>query len=291
MKKIYFVVQRKKYGTGYLRGVQIQRALRQSGIKSRIVLTRHVNRCKNSILVFVKTLTPDIALQAISQGNRIIWDILDGYDENIIQQIASSVTLDGLITSTAASEPSLSCLNPKEKALIYHHIDPRLVRKIKGKSKTSNFSLGYIGNIPPEVNGKKFTEAFPGVKGIEVDTRHAKRSGWMREAAPLRCHFAVRLDNRECMMKPLAKVGVAAACNANIIVNRSNAAVELLGSDYPYLCDDTVEDALRTIERARLEFGSASCNAGLERMATLRDRLSIEKSVAEYRSFLNRFID
>jgi hypothetical protein len=290
MKKIYFVVQRKKYGTGYLRGVQIQRALRRTGIKSSIILTRHVNRCKNSLLIFVKILTPDIALQAISQGNRIIWDILDGYDENIIQQIASSVTLDGLITSTAASESSLSCLHPKEKALIYHHIDPRLIRKIKGKSKTSNFSLSYIGNIPPEVNGKKFTEAFPDVKGIEVDTRHAKRSGWMREAAPFQCHFAVRLDQRECMMKPLAKVGVAAACNANIIVNRSNAAVELLGPDYPYLCDDTVEDAIRTIERARSEFGSSTWQVGLERMASLRDRLPIETSASEYCSFLSRFM-
>ncbi len=241
-------------------------------------------------MIFVKILTPEIAVQAISQGNRIIWDILDGYEEKIIQEIASAVRLDGLITSTAASEPALACLNPKEKALIYHHIDPRLTKKVKGKPKTSNFSLCYIGNIPPEINGRKFAEAFPDVKGIEVDTRHAKRSGWMREAAPFRCHFAVRLDKRECMMKPLAKVGVAAACDANIIVNRSNAAVELLGSDYPYLCEDTIEDALRTIQRARSDFGNATWQAGLERMAELRNRLSIQTSEAEYCNFLGRFI-
>jgi hypothetical protein len=288
MKKIYFVVQRKKYGTGYLRGVQIQHALRRTGIKSSIILTRHVNKCKNAILIFVKILTRDIATQAISQGNRIIWDILDGYDENVIQQIASSVVLDGLITSTAASEPVLTNLNSKEKALIYHHIDPRLVKVIRGKPKTSNFSICYIGNIPPEINGEIFSEVFPEVKGIEVDTRHAKRCDWMHSAAPFRCHFAVRLDQRECMMKPLAKVGVAAAYDANIIVNRSNAAVELLGTDYPYLCDDTVEDARKTIERARLEFGSATWQAGLERMAALRERLSIERNVVEYCSFLSR---
>lgn len=289
MKKIYFVVQRKKYGTGYLRGVQIQRALRHTGIKSSIILTRHVHRCKNALLIFVKILTSGIAVQAISQGNRIIWDILDGYDENIIQQIASSVMLDGLITSTAASELALASLNSKEKALIYHHIDPRLIRKIKGRPKSSDFSLCYIGNIPSEINGKKFTETFPDVKGIEVDTKHAKRCDWMRIAAPYRCHFAVRLDQRECMMKPLAKVGVAAACNANIIVNRSNAAVELLGTDYPYLCDDSVEDARKTIERARSDFGNSTWQTGLERIAELRNRLSIEKNVAEYCSFLSRF--
>jgi hypothetical protein len=289
MKKIYFVVQRKKYGTGYLRGVQIQRALRHTGIKSSIVLTRDVHRCKNALLIFVKILTPNVAIQAHSQGNRIIWDILDGYDDNLIQQIASSVALDGLITSTAASEPALACLNPKEKALIYHHIDPRLINKIKGKPKSSNFSICYIGNIPAEINGKNFTEAFPDVKGIEVDTKHAKRCDWMHSAAPFRCHFAVRLDKRECLMKPLAKVGVAAAYDANIIVNRSNAAVELLGSDYPYLCDDTIDDALRTIERARSDFGNSTWLAGLERMAKLRDKLSIEKNVVEYCSFLSRF--
>ncbi|HEX3009993.1 MAG TPA: hypothetical protein VHO90_20495 [Bacteroidales bacterium] len=289
MKRIYFVIPKKKWGTCYLRGVQIQRALRSTGIDCRLILSKHFDRCKNGIVIFVKSCSPEMASRAIAQRNRIIWDILDGYDELIIQQMAASITLDGLITSTAASEPILSCLKPIEKALIYHHIDPRLVKKMKEKPKTDNFSLCYIGNVPSEIDGRSFAETFSEVKCVEVDTRHAKRAGWMRIAAPFRCHFAVRLDQRECTMKPLAKVGVAAACNANIIVNRSNAAVELLGADYPFLCDDSIEDALRTIERARSEFNGTIWRAGLERMSQLRERLSIEKSVEEYCSFLSRF--
>jgi hypothetical protein len=289
MKKIYFVVSQKRWGTYYLRGVQIEHALRRTGVDCKLVLLKHLDRCRDGIVVFVKLFSVEAAKRAIAGNNRIVWDILDGYKVDLINQVSSSIVLDGLITSTCASETALACLKPREMALIYHHIDPRLIRKIKRKPKTEDFSICYIGNVPPEISGKSFTEAFADVKQIEVNTRHAERCGWMRNTAPFQCHFAVRLDPWECQMKPLAKVGVAAACNANIIVNRSNAAVELLGADYPFLCDDSIEDALRTIERARSEFGSAIWRAGLERMAELRDRLSIEKNVEDYSRFFSRF--
>lgn len=290
MKRIYFVVPQKRWGTYYLRGVQIQHAMRCTGVDCRLILHKQLEQCRDSVVIFVKSFSADVAERAIAGGNRIVWDILDRYNVDLINQISSSVALDGLIISTAASESSLACLKPREKALIYHHIDPRLIRKIKGKPKAADFSICYIGNVPPKIRGKSFSETFAEVKQIEVNTRHAERCGWMRGTARFQCHFAVRLDPWECQMKPLVKVGVAAACNANIIINRSNAAVELLGADYPFLCDDSVEDALRTIERARGEFGGATWRAGLERMAELRERLSIKKSVDEYRSFLSCFI-
>jgi hypothetical protein len=275
MKKIYFVVSQKRWGTYYLRGVQIQKALRRTGVDCRLVLLKHLDRCRDGVVVFVKLFSIDAAERAVACGNRVVWDILDGYNRDLINQISSSIVLDGLITSTAASESELACLKPREMARIYHHIDPRLIRKIKKMPKTKEFS--------------SFTTAFAEVKQIEVNTRHAERCGWMSKTAPFHCHFAVRLDPRECQMKPLAKVGVAAACNANIIVNRSNAAIELLGADYPFLCDDSIDDALRTIERARSVFGGAAWRAGLERMAELREKLSIDKNVDDYRSFFSSF--
>lgn len=288
-RKIFFVVSNRRWGTFYLRGVQICRELNRSGFNCSVIRTRQLPKVRNSILVFVKRLTPNSIDIARNNENRIVWDILDGYMEEPSDHAGKLGALDGLILSTAASERFLPDHTVEEKVIIYHHIDPRVVPRTGRPLQNSRFSLCYIGNIPYNSDNTGFLDAFHDIAIIETNTRHAERNGWMKRIAPYNCHFAVRLETPHSQMKPLAKVGVAAACRANIIVNRSNAAVELLGDDYPFICEDSVESAQEMINRARNRFGLKEWINGLAQMDRLRERLSLSSSVQEYAGFLKRF--
>jgi hypothetical protein len=285
---IYFIIGNKRWGTYYLRGVQIQRALHVLGVDARIATTKTLPNIKNSIIVFVKSISYSKLDISKKNGNKIIWDILDGFSFEYFDCV-KEFTLDGLIFSTKASLSYLSQVSRYEDTILYHHNDPRIIKRVNRTKQHTCFCCCYIGNTPQKTNNVSHLQYLQSVDIIETDTRHAERAGWIRRIPYYTCHYAVRTDPIRCDTKPLVKVGVAAACNANMIVNRSNAAVELLGHDYPFICGESEQSAKEMVTHACELFGSDIWNHGLKQMHVLREKLSIENSAREYMQFLRKF--
>lgn len=154
--------------------------------------------------------------------------------------------------------------------LLHHHADQRLYAdKVPAHQ---SFRCGYVGMpenvfIPERLHSK--------VQMIPV-----KYSSDFGSALPrirdLSCHYAVRPAAQETAIngrafKPFTKGFTAAACDANILVNRSiDDAAELLGNDYPYLVNSTdAVEVEETYTKAQDDFGGPAWRGAIERMQGL----------------------
>ncbi len=276
-KKIVFAIPKKRWGTYYLRGVQVQKELKRKNVNSRIISSKRIGKIKNSIIVFVKHINKELCEIAKKNNNIIIYDILDGYDQAVELQL-----IDGLILSTELSRNNFEKHENLVTKVIYHHIDTRLEKTIQPKNQSGTFNLAYIGNLPDKTDNVSFVDKLPNIELIETDTRYAKKTGWMKKIDTFNCHYAVRVDEIQRMSKPLAKIGVAAICNSNIIISKNSAATELLGDDYPYYTEDNYESVKKVVDFAKSSYGSDVWNKGIEKMNELKHRLSLENIIYEY---------
>lgn len=181
--------------------------------------------------------------------------------------------------------------------LLHHHADQRLYEGKKPDHQT--FRCGYVG-MPENV-------LIPERLDSKVQMIPVKYSSDFGNALPrirdLSCHYAVRPDVQEPMstgraFKPFTKGFTAAACGANILVNRSiDDAADLLGDDYPYLVNSTDgSEVERVYTRAQDDFGGPTWRDAIERMhglwntvapTTLADNMSeiIDQVSAHRNSF------
>ena len=279
-KKVVFAIPKRRWGTYYLRGVQVQKELKRKNVNSRIISSNRIGRIKNSIIVFVKHINKELCEIAKQNNNIIIYDILDGYDQTLELQ-----HIDGLILSTELSRGNFENHENLLTKVIYHHIDTRLEKIIKPQNQSTTFNMAYIGNLPGKTDNVSFIDKLQNIELIETDTRYAKRNGWMKKIGTFNCHYAVRVDEIQRISKPLAKIGVAAICNSNIIISKNSAATELLGDDYPYYTEDNYESVKEVVDFAKSSYGSAIWNKGIGKMNELKHRLSLENMIDEYIDF------
>jgi len=105
---------------------------------------------------------------------------------------------------------------------------------------------------------------------------------YFRKALDYNCHLSVRDPGKEFLYKPNCKVVTAAVCDANLVSTRDESTVELLGPDYPYYADPTVESLTAAIDKARTTFRGPEWKRGLEVMRELKERTRIERIVDDY---------
>lgn len=89
--------------------------------------------------------------------------------------------------------------------------------------------------------------------------------------------------------KPFTKGFTAAACNANILVNRDvDDAVEMLGSDYPFLTDPTPESITETFRLAQDSYGGPIWRDALNRMEVMRATVEPTALARQLAEIVNR---
>ncbi|WP_146681543.1 hypothetical protein [Thioclava sp. F28-4] len=164
------------------------------------------------------------------------------------------------------ADKGLSC--PVE--LLHHHFDPRL--QALPLPERPEFSCGYIGRpdnamIPEAIRGEVETVDISVVEDFE---RALPRIGRFA------LHYGVRPESQTAHgvnrgYKPFTKGFTAAACKANILVNRDvDDAVEMLGADYPFLTDPTPESITETFRLAQDSYGGPLWRDALDRMEAMR---------------------
>jgi hypothetical protein len=263
MRPIHFVKYYDK-GSTVLGADQLSEVLRARGHDSRSLYPRDLKDVRDSILVFVKTSKlPDLLL-ARRRGNRTLLDVQDTVVFK--RGIKNRWLYDGLIFK---NERQLRDFGDRRRLcrVIYHQWDPRYVGNRIGDRE---FRIAYLGLS----RSLSLWGALPGVDYFDGD--------YFRRALDYNCHLSVRDPGKEFLYKPNCKVVTAAACDANLVSTRDESTVELLGADYPYYADPTVESLAGAVDKARSTFRGPEWKRGLEVMKALKERTRIERIVDDY---------
>ncbi|MEL6960946.1 MAG: hypothetical protein AAGL89_18580, partial [Pseudomonadota bacterium] len=155
---------------------------------------------------------------------------------------------------------------------ITHHADPRL----RGSVPSPTFATLYLGHAG---NAKLPRDREITVVDIRTEQDFTDSLSLMGQFP---FHYAVRDETpRPGIFKPFTKGFTAAACDANILVQRgAHDAVAYLGDDYPFLIDDASPRAIRAgLDLARETYGGPIWQGALDVMAQVHDR-SRPKAVA-----------
>lgn len=174
-------------------------------------------------------------------------------------------------------------------ALIDHHADPALTGLASRGADTElkPIYLGHPANVTlPETLKERV--AIPDYSGGPLD------DALLDELAQANLHWAVRgaaPPEARNFFKPFTKGANAAALRSNVVIERSaDDATRFLGSDYPFLVDDTAPETLTAVlDRAAGTIGTPEWDDALAVMADVNDRLSPPRIARQFEDALARF--
>lgn len=218
-------------------------------------------------VVIIKQAKSSLVKEAKYRGCRIIYDVLDWlcYASRSSSRMQDWYELvDVVIIPNRACEIGYRKLFPNAKfALIPHQWDYR----ITGYAQQDRFVPGYIG------------KAFNCHEKLDVDYV-TEFDDMVESMANYNCHLSMVAPDLLWRWKPATKIASASAVGANILAMPDPSARELLPDDYPYWIGESPHEAL---EYARGTFGTSTWKRGLEMMAAVRERTSLESIAALYK--------
>lgn len=203
------------------------------------------------------------------KGNRIFFDPVD---EAIPDEL-----IDDSDTLVAASRSALSAYRERwphlRVRLVNHHVDPRVTAAMSAAPRRERPRIAYFGELQNTVIPATIASV---VDVHPVDTSREAQA-WFSHLPPYAVHYAIRRSRALDHHKPFLKGFTAAACHANILIQRGQPEPELwLPQDYPFWVDAPASqsDIGAAVDRVRDAFGSAEWRYGLDVMRQLEDATS-----------------
>lgn len=298
MKKVYFIVQSKNYGSAIMRGYQMSRQLQKEGIHTSVIDLsydyRSAVKIRDSIVIFVKNAIRKnrILVAALKENkNILIWDIIDCIVEQYdsVQDFLDEegeilIIFDGVIFANCKSRRDWqqyfknSCISE----VIYHHWDPRLKPNC-----AKEFSLAYVGG--PENLNEEYLKNIPEL-GLLPWSGVIGEGQLFEKILNYNCHFSIREKGSDDFnYKPNAKLSCAAATNSNIILSRDPSFTELLDSLYPYYTNSDLESVKKILKLAQETYGTKIWHNALDMMDEVRKQTSLERICKDYIQYLKHF--
>lgn len=232
----------------------------------------------SSIIILQKALIEHLdadAFAALKSNNIAV--LADWVDKPVKSAYLDEI--DVHLASSRMQEAELNAQLPgKTVRYLTHHADPRLT----GVSYDDNgtFAAIYLGH--------KGNTVIPGKLRDLVDVHDVQDSeafeATLSKLPQFGLHYGVRKEHAtEGVFKPFTKGFTAAACGANILIQRdAHDALHYLGEDYPYLIDDATPKSINAgFFRARDDFGGPEWRRALDRMAQVADQSSPAQVAAD----------
>jgi len=292
MKKIIFRSYNRR-GSAVNRGEDISNRLKINGYSSDYIVAAYnsvdvLNYWKktyNSIIIFIKTHTVEEVEILKSNNNIVILDIVDSV-ANSVYGINDIVQFcwDGVITPTVEMKNLINTINKNiNSTFIPHHWDKKHL-VYKDNYEKNSFRLAYIGSLGHD-GGLFYEKTIPNLHIVNDWSEQTKKSAYYT------CHYSVRPHNSlQFLYKPNTKISTAAAVESNIIHSYDLSALNLVPNDYPYFTNSNINDICNTVDYARQTYGGSVWKYGLDIMASLKERTSIENVVdVDYINFLKTF--
>lgn len=239
---------------------------------------------KDAVIILQKALIEHLdadAFDALKANNVAV--LADWVDKPVKSAYLDQI--DVHLASSRTQEADLIRQMPDATVrYLTHHADPRLAGVYHdGGAEFACLYLGHKGNT-----------VIPGKLRDLVEVRDVQDSEAFEDALAALprygLHFAVRKGREtEGVFKPFTKGFTAAACGANILIQRdAHDALHYLGEDYPYLIDDARPISInKGYFRARDDFGGPEWRRALDQMALVADRSSPAHVATELRAILD----
>ena len=293
VKKIIFRSYN-EWGSSIMRGKHVCDQLKILGYDSHsiigeskdISIQHKLKNIHDSVIVFIKIYDKNELLKLKRNNNILILDIIDciSYGLFSLDNICES-PWDGIITPTIELISSINNINKNINTVsIPHHWDKRHLININ-KYDRRFFSLAYIGETKDETSGFIFKNKIPELATIN------KKNGMMAVSSKYTCHYSVRpRGSYYSLYKPNTKISTAAAVGSNIICSYDNSSLDLISVDYPYYTKSDIKSVLNMVKYAKETFGGTVWKQGLDMMAKLKQRTSLETIVGvDYVNYLKTF--
>lgn len=171
--------------------------------------------------------------------------------------------------------------------LLTHHADPRLAAQ--DFVPLDRLSILYLGHM-------RFLSGAEGIAD-RLTVEQVRGDKEFREVLPrlpgFNAHYNVRPVDEEArdsgVFKPFTKGFTAAACHANILLQREvHDAETYLGADYPYfVTDDSPDSVLAGLDHLAASFGGPDWRHGLEVMADVARRSAPQWVAREFAAILD----
>lgn len=298
MKKVYFIIPSKRYGSAIMRGYQVSRQLQKEGIHTSVIDLscdyRNAVKIRNSIVIFVKNAVRknhNLIAALKKNKNILIWDIVDCIIEqyNSVQDFLDEeqeilTIFDGTIFVNYRCRHDWqqyfknSCISQ----VIYHHWDPRLKPNCAKK-----FSLVYVGGLH---NLKwEYLKSIPELCLLPwVNSINDRRL--FKKIVNYNCHFSIRKEGGgDFNYKSNVKLSCAAATNSNIILSRDPSFTDLLDNLYPYYTNSDLRSVQKTLKLAQETYASKIWHNALDMMSEVRNKTSLKKICRDYIQYLKHF--
>jgi hypothetical protein len=259
-------------GTAIMRGIQVCNFLKTKGYDCD-VLENNDERLlieKHSIIVFIKHVNFNIIERLKENNNILIHDVLDQgsisnayYYGKPYKKYGNSL-LDMLIVNN--NEYENTKIKDLPKTIIHHHWDSRIAENIN----RDFLSLCYLGdpkNIRNNLDYSKI-EKLKCIFSFRFDRIRYREHN---------CHLSIWKENTQRYnYGPCTKVSTASATMSNIILTRNPSHLEILDSSYPYYTDSNIDSVLKTIEKAKLDYGTKRWKEGINMIREVKERTALE---------------
>lgn len=251
-----------------------------------------VARCPRNAIYFVtkqcvERLNPISAEILRSRARAVLFDYVDA-DMATVSTLGADIHLCASISQYEYMKHKHKSLTSSSVALLHHGYDCRLQSCAPKRGPVRAVYWGAMRNtyIPASI-----------ANDISViDGSVAPNDKTLTELSNYRLHYCVRSTPCEVdklIFKPLTKVANAAACGANILINRdANDAVKFLGLDYPYFVDPNDDKNITNVFHSALN-GSESNDwiKARNRISLMAHKLSPEQVAFQLETILKTLIE
>jgi len=269
---LFFLVYNLR-GSAISRGLQIGRACFDRGLRNEVVGPDRIPRMRNATVVVVKEWRPQDIRKLKEQGCRVVYDVVDNatvWDRGLGD---GALSLDAVILPCAELEGVWTAKGfpmPPAARVIHHHGDTRF-----SENEATEFRPVCISThtqIPQEAHAA----------GVDCITEENGWEGLFEQAKEYNLHIGVYAETGpEHQFKPPSKLATAAACGANIILQRLPSNIDLLPESYPYYVDGPAEIPAM-LEKARADFDGPEWERGLAMLRNVRERTTARAIAAGY---------
>jgi len=270
-------------GSAKHRGDQTAKMLQRAGVNAYATHKKSFlwlpQTMKNPIIVFVKYFDVELAMRYKKQGAIVVWDMVDNPDnffEPIVKQL-DNTCIDGIIYINFETLNRISKTFPEGlyHDYLYHNsfsFDDIPIPKQR------EFSIIYTGDIS-ECKIQKITQIKKIYYKPSLNNDIVKLPIYLSKLAAAPYHTNLRNHP----VKPNTKISIAAKCHSNIISNReAGATIELLGEDYPYLCNFNDISVNRMLKFAKKTYLKDEWHYGLSIMKSVVKRTNDKQITKDY---------
>jgi hypothetical protein len=272
-------------------GDEVSNLLNTSGFKSKCIpVNKYNHRIESKVVIVLKPSLEIIKNIFSTLDNAVVKcvDLID-YTPDQVKSISCKL-VDIYICRTRESQEIHSKNNPHLTfKTIPHYISPSF--RIKSKN-SSSFRLGFFGSLKPSYLGKvvKSNKIVADKSMRTFLEKHLYRELISSSSSHKKCPlegglkaYNMHINIRPTPYKPTNKIIQAAYSKSNILCSiDAGGAIESLGEDYPYLCENNMDSVMDILKKAKSDFGGSRWKYGLEIMESVLQRYGDEAIINGY---------